>query len=127
MTSFDAQIRTERIYAPSFDCTETRILVDRLWPRGIKKESVKIWVKEIAPSRELHNWYKEHNDDFAGFRSRYRKELISNPETEKFIAYCKKQMCKSTVILCYARKDEIHNNAIVLREFLLEKLEKTIK
>jgi uncharacterized protein YeaO (DUF488 family) len=121
MTAPEVQIRTERIYAPSLDHSETRILVDRLWPRGVKKESVPIWAKEIAPSRELHNWYKAHSDDFAGFRSRYRKELTANPETEKFSAYCKEQMRKGPVVLCYAKKDEIHNNAVVLREFLLEK------
>ncbi|MCH3950273.1 MAG: DUF488 family protein [Acidaminococcus sp.] len=125
MTAPEVQIRTERIYAPSLDPSETRILVDRLWPRGVKKESVPIWAKEIAPSRELHNWYKAHNNDFAGFRDRYRKELIANPETEKFIVYCRKQLHKGPIILCYARKDDIHNNAAVLREFLLEKLSET--
>ncbi|MCE9588983.1 MAG: DUF488 domain-containing protein [Planctomycetes bacterium] len=94
-----------------------RVLVDRLWPRGVSKESAKIdrWLREIAPSAALRKWFGHDPAKWAAFRDRYFKELDANPTalTElKAIAH------KKTVTLVYGAKDEAHNNAVALKAYL---------
>lgn len=94
-----------------------RILVDRLWPRGLTKEKaqVDIWLKDIAPSTELRKWFGHQPAKWNEFRERYLRELENN---EKQTSILKEQVKNGTVTLVYAAKDENHNEAVVLKDFL---------
>lgn len=97
------------------------ILVDRLWPRGIKKERLKIdiWDKELAPNTELRKWFAHDPEKWAEFKQKYFKELNDNSDVmADFLEIIKKH---KNIILLYSAKDELHNNAIALKEYL-EKL-----
>ncbi|UBH13379.1 DUF488 domain-containing protein [Macrococcus armenti] len=93
-----------------------RVLVDRVWPRGIIKEDAKLdeWLKDIAPSTELRKWFNHDPDKFSEFKKKYREELRNNEAVQAL-----KDM-KGKVVLLYGAKDEVHNHAIVLKEFLEE-------
>ena len=115
------QLETKRIYeVPSKD-DGYRLLVDRLWPRGISKEDAKLdeWLKEIAPSIELRKWVDHGPDKFEEFAERYKVELTNKEEAVSHILEMKK---KKQVMLLYAAKDEIHNHAKVLKDFLDEQV-----
>ena len=110
-------IHTKRIYdLPSKDDGK-RILVDRLWPRGLSKEVAGIdeWIKEIAPSDELRKWFGHEPARWQEFRNKYKDELRAKRE---LITKLKLESKKKTVTLLYASKDIEHNNAIVLKEVL---------
>lgn len=109
-------VRLKRVYEKPAD-DGYRILVDRLWPRGISKDSAKIdlWLKEVGPSNELRRWFGHIPEKFTEFASKYRKELESN------IAFPKLKEIASQydkVTLVYSAKDESHNQAVVLAELL---------
>lgn len=107
------------------DCPKgTRILVDRLWPRGIAKDQLKPfeWKKEIAPSTELRKWFHENNTKFSKFKQKYTKELNNNEEKKDFLELVKDQLKKGDVILLYGAKDEEKNNAQVLKGWLEKKI-----
>ena len=107
----------KRVYdAPSADDGE-RILVDRLWPRGISKEKARIdyWLKEIAPSTELRKWFNHEHEKWEEFKQKYFEELNSNPEAVKEIL---ELSGKKTVTILYSAKEERFNNAVALREYL---------
>ena len=108
-------IRVKRVYEPPAKEDGTRILVDRLWPRGLKKEDAGIdrWLREIAPSAELRKWFGHDPSRWQGFRQKYLQELKSHGEA---LDDLKKESRKGTVTLLYAARDEAHNNAVVLRE-----------
>lgn len=110
--------RTKRIYEPSDAADGTRVLVDRLWPRGVSKEDAAVdwWAKEVAPSTELRRWYGHDPDRYAEFAERYRAELDGNEDLAKLREMDK---CK-TVTLLYAARDEEHAHARVLKETLAE-------
>ncbi len=98
-----------------------RVLVDRLWPRGISRAElpVDLWLRDIAPSDALRRWFGHDPGRWTEFAERYRKELAARPETvEELLALCR----KGPVTLIYAARDEAHNNAVVLRDFLAERL-----
>ncbi|HTV31837.1 MAG TPA: DUF488 domain-containing protein [Methylocella sp.] len=110
-------IRIKRIYDSPKTSDGMRLLVDRLWPRGIVREAARIdaWVKDIAPSDALRRWYSHDPRKWPEFRARYLAELQQNPAA----AELRHQMQKTTTLtLLYAAKDAAHNNAFVLREFL---------
>jgi uncharacterized protein YeaO (DUF488 family) len=94
-----------------------RILVDRLWPRGLSKEKahIDLWLKDIAPSTELRNWFGHDPAKWLEFQQRYRAELKHN---EQLLATIRAQARKTPVTLVYGAKDEQHNDAIVLLEIL---------
>jgi uncharacterized protein YeaO (DUF488 family) len=96
----------------------TRILVDRLWPRGLKKEAARIdhWIKEIAPSTTLRKWFGHDPDRWSEFRRRYKSELRRHGEELKQI---RKLAREGPVTLVYSARDELHNNAVVIRAALL--------
>lgn len=123
MISSDKTIRCIRIYDKSIS-GGYRILVDRLWPRGIKKENagIDLWAKDFAPSNELRNWFGHDPEKYDEFAARYRQELDTSPRATEFVALCRDKSSAQDVILLYAAKDEEHNNAVVLRGWLLEKL-----
>jgi len=95
----------------------TRILVDRLWPRGLTKEKAKVdlWLKEIAPSTELRKWFGHESDKWNEFQTRYRAELRKNKEP---LSLLRKAAAKEPITLLFAARDEEHNEAIVLQKFL---------
>jgi uncharacterized protein YeaO (DUF488 family) len=97
-----------------------RILVDRLWPRGLTKEkaSVALWLKEIAPSTELRKWFGHDPDKWKAFETRYRAELTKN---EQQLALLRQEMAKGPVTLLFGAKDQEHNEAVVLQKYLMEK------
>lgn len=110
-------IRIKRVYEASDKEDGTRILVDRLWPRGLTKAKadVHLWLKEIAPSTELRKWFGHDADKWAEFKTRYRAELKENDEQ---VALLKEKIKNGVVTLLYGAKDEAHNEAVVLQEFL---------
>ncbi len=110
-------INLKRAYEEPDKTDGTRILVDRLWPRGLTKEkaAIDLWLKEIAPSTELRKWFAHDPEKWKGFRDRYRKELKDHPEEVEQI----REMAKvGTVSLIYGARDQEHNEAVVLKDFL---------
>lgn len=97
-----------------------RILVDRLWPRGISKEEAHLdfWAKDIAPTDDLRKWFDHEDSKWDEFKERYVMELNSNPNIEDFKDMVKTNLAKSDVILFYGAKDTKENEAIVLQEYL---------
>ena len=94
-----------------------RILVDRLWPRGLtkKKAQIDLWLKEIAPSTELRVWFGHDPEKWKRFRGRYETELRNNSDLVNVLADKAKS---GTITLIYAARDEKHNEAVVLKRFL---------
>jgi uncharacterized protein YeaO (DUF488 family) len=110
-------IRLKRIYEPVSADDGARILVDRVWPRGIRKESARLtlWLKEVAPSTALRKWFGHDPRRWAEFRRRYRAELAANEEAvERLRAYIE----KGPTTLLYSAHDQQHNQALVLAECL---------
>lgn len=116
-------IKTKRVYESASASDGARFLVDRLWPRGIKKEKLKMkaWLKDAAPSPELRKWFAHDPDKWAEFQKRYRAELKSNPEAWKPILEAAQQ---GDVTLLYSARDIEHNSAILLKTFLEEQTKK---
>jgi uncharacterized protein YeaO (DUF488 family) len=114
-------IRIKRVYDEADSADGARFLVDRLWLRGIKKESLAIeaWAKEAAPSNELRHWYHRDSTQWDEFRRRYFSELEKNPTSWTPLLDAARQ---GTVTLLYSSKHLEHNNAVALKEFLSEKL-----
>ena len=110
-------IRVKRVYDPPDRKDGTRVLVDRLWPRGARKETVEltVWLKDIAPSAELRRWFGHDPARFAEFSRRYRAELSANKEA---VGRMGDLMKSGTVTLLYAAHDTERNNARVLAEYL---------
>jgi uncharacterized protein YeaO (DUF488 family) len=110
-------LKVKRVYEPSDKNDGTRVLVDRLWPRGMTKAKadVDIWLKEVAPSAELRKWFGHDPDKWTEFKKRYRVELEVNDEQ---VARLREDIKKGPVTLLYGAKDEEHNDAVVLVEFL---------
>jgi uncharacterized protein YeaO (DUF488 family) len=110
-------IKLKRVYAePAADDGE-RILVDRLWPRGLSKAKAKVdlWLKEIAPTAELRVWFGHDPDKWRRFRGRYQTELRGNPELVELL---RSKASKGTITLVYGARDEQRNDAVVLKQFL---------
>ena len=114
-------IRTKRAYEPASSEDGKRFLVERLWPRGIKKEALVLdeWPREVAPSTELRKWYGHRVERWPEFQRRYRAELDAKSDEWKRLADAAAQ---GTITLVYSARDEEHNSAVVLREYLLEHL-----
>lgn len=111
------EIKLKRAYEKPAKGDGFRILVERLWPRGVSKEDAQIdlWLKDIAPSAELRKWYGHDVEKWPEFKKRYRKELKDNKE---LIAELKNRVKKEEVTFVYAAKDEEHNSALVLKEYI---------
>lgn len=112
------KIQVKRIYEPATKSDGFRMLVDRLWPRGILKSNVilDLWLPEIGPSTTLRTWFRHDSDRWSEFQRRYHAELKKNIE---LVAELKGHAKKGTLTLLYSAKDEVHNQAIALRSFLL--------
>lgn len=118
------QLKLERIYDKPQDLSGYRVLVDRLWPRGISKVNAKLdeWEKEIAPSKELRTWFSHDPEKFPDFREKYVAELDANPQTKEFLKLIGDQLKDGNVILLYGAKDREHNQAVVLKQYLTDHL-----
>ena len=113
-------IRLKRAYEPPAADDGVRILVDRLWPRGVKKAHAAIdrWLKEIAPSTELRHWFGHDPVRWGEFRRRYRKELGHRPDE---IDELRSLARRGPVTLVFAARDKLHNEAVVLQDFLFRR------
>ena len=113
-------IEIKRIYQPAEPTDGRRVLVDRLWPRGITRERAKVdeWLKEIAPSHELRKWFHKEPEQWTEFERRYVKELRS-PLKKELIEQLRDRAADGTITLLFSVRDEIHNHASVLRNVLL--------
>ena len=109
------KIRIKRVYEQPDKHDGRRILVDRLWPRGLTKEkaSVALWLKDIAPSTELRKWFGHDSGRWEEFKERYLAELKGNSEQ---IQLLKQELDRGIVTLVYAARDEEHNHAVVIQE-----------
>jgi uncharacterized protein YeaO (DUF488 family) len=112
------KLRIKRVYDSADPSDGLRILVDRLWPRGLRRDQAAVdhWVKEVAPSTDLRRWFAHEPGRWAEFRRRYFAELDRNPEQ---LIELRKIVGRRTATLLFAAKDVEHNNARVLRDYLL--------
>ncbi|HJZ80690.1 MAG TPA: DUF488 domain-containing protein [Pyrinomonadaceae bacterium] len=110
-------IRLKRVYETLSKDDGERILVERLWPRGLTKQQAKVdlWLKEVAPSAELRKWFGHDPAKWDEFRRRYEKELKSKND---LIELLKRKAEEGAITLLYAARDEEHNSAVVLKQFL---------
>ncbi len=113
------EIQIKRIYEDAAKNDGTRILVDRIWPRGVSKDEAHLdgWMKEIAPSTELRKWFGHKVELYQEFSERYETELKSKPELVKEL---RDKANKKLLTLLYGAKDETHNQAVVLKKFLFK-------
>ncbi|MGD0798604.1 MAG: DUF488 domain-containing protein [Acidobacteriaceae bacterium] len=114
------KLRIKRVYAEPSEGDGKRILVDRLWPRGLTKDKAKVdlWLKDIAPSNELRKWFGHDPKKWPEFKRRYTEELktLSQP-----LALLRQEASRGTITLLYGARDEVHNEAVVLLELLQKK------
>ena len=122
-----AEIRIKRVYEAPAEDDGFRVLVDRLWPRGISKEraAIDLWAKDISPSTYLRKWFNHEEALYPKFREQYRDELEKNPDKDDFIKTVKEQLTKDNVTLLFGAKEEKLNQATVLKEWLEEKMERS--
>jgi uncharacterized protein YeaO (DUF488 family) len=113
------KVSIKRVYEPASDSDGQRLLVDRVWPRGLTKEKAAVtqWLKDIAPSTALRKWFGHDPEKWTEFHARYRHELEAQAEA---MSALKAAVKKKHTTLLYAAKDETHNNAVVLAEILNE-------
>ena len=111
-------IKIKRIYESSSEEDGFRILIDRLWPRGLSKESAQIdtWLKDIAPSDSLRKWFSHDPKKWSEFKKRYREELKEKKDTISMIKSFEKE--KKTITFLYSAKDKEYNNAVFLQEYM---------
>ncbi|SET21708.1 Uncharacterized conserved protein YeaO, DUF488 family [Salinibacillus kushneri] len=113
-------IQTKRIYEEALESDGTRILVDRVWPRGISKQRAQLdeWLKDITPSTELRKWFQHDPDKFKEFSEAYRQELATHSEKIQAVDYVRDLAMNKTITLLYAAKDPVYNHVNVLKEYL---------
>lgn len=116
-------LRVRRVYEPPEPQDGFRVLVDRLWPRGLSKEAARVdlWARELAPSDRLRRWFGHDPLKWEEFRRRYREELSRSPARE-LVQQLAERARRGTVTLLFGARDERHNNAVVLAEVLQERL-----
>ncbi|ETI70863.1 DUF488 domain-containing protein [Neobacillus vireti] len=115
----------KRVYEPVDEADGQRILIDRLWPRGISKEEARLtyWLKEVAPSSELRKWFGHLPERFEEFQSRYLQELRTNERQSVAVDQIIEWSLNRPVTLLYGAKDPIHNHAQVLKEELIFRMD----
>jgi uncharacterized protein YeaO (DUF488 family) len=113
-------VSVKRVYEKPQRSDGARVLVDRLWPRGLTKEAADVhaWLRELAPSNDLRKWFHTHPEAWINFRRRYLKELISEEATEALEALYRLTERRKNLTLLFASKNEKRNNAVVLRDLL---------
>ncbi|MBD9650827.1 DUF488 family protein [Ensifer sp. ENS09] len=112
------QLKTKRVYEPKADGDGMRVLVDRLWPRGLTKAeaAVDLWLKDIAPTTELRRWFHADEGMWEEFRERYLAELDGNPVAVDLL---RQRIAEGPVTLLYSVKDEARNHAEILKGYIL--------
>ena len=112
-----AMLKLKRAYDPAAEADGTRILVERLWPRGLSKAKVRVdtWLKEVAPSTDLRKWFGHDPEKWPQFRERYFRELDERPDAWQPIV---SNARRGLVTLIYSSHDTVHNNAVALQEYL---------
>ncbi len=110
-------VTIKRVYEEPSESDGTRILVDRLWPRGLTKERAKVdvWLKEIAPSTELRKWFNHDPSKWSEFKKRYQVEISNNAEA---LSALKTHLSSGKATIVYGAKDEEHNDAVVIKQYL---------
>ena len=110
-------VRLKRVYEKTGGHEGTRVLIDRVWPRGVRKSeaAIDLWLKEIAPSTELRKWFGHDPEKWPDFKRRYFRELDQNAALVEKLS---KMNQKGTVTLVFGAKNEKHNNAVALKEYL---------
>jgi uncharacterized protein YeaO (DUF488 family) len=116
-------IQVKRIYEPADPHDGFRVLVDRIWPRGMTKEHARadLWLKEAAPSTALRKWFCHDPAKWEELKRRYAGELDARPEV---VAKLLEEASRRRVTLLYSARDEAHNQAVVLREYLLARAQR---
>ena len=119
MTSQKLRVAIKRAYEPAAPEDGTRVLVDRLWPRGVSKERahLDLWLKDVAPSNELRTWYGHDPAKFEAFRERYLRELHAEPGRSA-LEQLRELARKGPLTLVFAARDEAHSEAAVLQDVL---------
>ncbi len=114
-------IKKKRVYTPSSEEDGVRILVDKLWPRGMQKEKARIhlWMKEIAPSDDLRKWFSHDPEKWEEFKKRYEKQLAAKQELLQKIKQLEKE--RKIITFLYAAKNTEYNNAVALKA-IIEKI-----
>lgn len=112
-------MQIKRIYLPVEEHDGHRVLVDRLWPRGVKKSDAQLdhWLKELGPSTQLRKWFDHQEDRWSEFQVRYKIEL-SLDASSRMVNELRELSRIQTVTLVYAARDELRNNAVVVRDFI---------
>src|SRR5215470_1317389 len=115
-------IKLKRAYEPATRDDGTRFLVERLWPRGVKKAALRLdaWLKDVAPSDALRRWFAHDPKKWEQFRRRYFRELDTHPKAREVILAAAR---RGTVTLVFSARDSEHNNAVALKEYLEELLQ----
>ena len=110
------KVSIKRVYEPASHSDGKRVLVDRIWPRGVTKEaaSVDLWLKDVAPSATLRKWFGHDPEKWQAFQDKYQAEL----EGSSALAELRSLARESRVTLVFAARDETHNNAVVLKDIL---------
>jgi uncharacterized protein YeaO (DUF488 family) len=114
-------LKLKRAYDPASKTDGTRVLVERLWPRGLSKAKLRVdsWLKDVGPSTELRKWFSHDPEKWSRFRARYFRELDSQPNAWRPILSAAR---RGRVTLVYSSHDEQHNNAVALQDYLRAKL-----
>lgn len=114
------QLKVKRVYLPAEEQDGYRVLVDRLWPRGISKENANIdeWNKSLAPSTGLRKWFGHQPALFPAFTEKYVEELNQSDEAKSFVERCRTLLSQANVTLLFGAKDETHNQAVVLKKWI---------
>ncbi|MBP1043085.1 DUF488 family protein [Vagococcus sp. BWB3-3] len=113
-------IYLKRVYAEAMATDGYRVLIDRLWPRGVKKEMAKIdyWAKELTPSTDLRKWYHQFPEQRSEFARRYQRELIALPEAQHLLHDLAERSHGETITFVYAAKDQVNNHGVILMEWI---------
>jgi len=113
-------IRTKRVYEPATSHDGFRVLVDRVWPRGLTKEQVRadLWMKNVAPSTALRQWFGHDRSKWEAFKRRYFSELDAQPQA---VARLLEEAAKGRLTLLFSARDAEYNQAVALREYLLSR------
>ncbi len=118
------QLLIKRAYLPAEETDGHRILIDRLWPRGLRKDKAAVdeWRKEIAPTPDLRKWFGHKEENFGDFSSRYMAELEHNPAASPFVRHIGELLKAGNVTLLFGAKSPTCNHAVILTNWILAKL-----
>lgn len=113
-------IQMKRIYEEAAEADGRRVLVDRVWPRGVSKAKAQLdeWLKDAAPNSDLRKWFDHRPERFETFKKNYEQELAETPERQTAVSQLVEWANDGTVTLVYAAKDQTYNHVVVLRDYI---------